>query len=86
MIVVKDWKKYLVDHLAKENDLDEIQEEWLDENGRLVLVDAADFLNRIFNVGTVHDDIQKCVKVEEYCEGHTGCKCSGCRELLRRMN
>jgi len=44
------------------------------------------FLNRIFNVGTVHDDMQKCVKVEEYCEEHTGCKCSGCRELLKRMN
>ncbi len=42
--------------------------------------------HRIFNVGTVHDDIQKRVKVEEYCEGHTGCKCSGCRELLRKMN
>jgi hypothetical protein len=25
-------------------------------------------------------------KVEERCEGHTGCKCSGCRELLKRMN
>jgi len=31
------------------------------------------FLNRIFNVGTVHDDMQKCVKVEEYC----GCPIRG---------
>jgi ribosomal protein L21E len=44
------------------------------------------FLNRVFNVGTVYDDMQKCIKVEEYCEGHTGCKCSGCRELLRKMD
>lgn len=41
MVVVKNWERYLVEHL-KENDLDEIQEEWLDENGHLVLVGAAE--------------------------------------------
>jgi len=25
-------------------------------------------------------------KNEERCEGHTGCKCSECREMLKRMN
>lgn len=54
-------------------------------NGTLQEAEAY-FLNQVFNIGTVYDDMQKCIKVEEYCEGHTGCKCSGCRELLRRMN
>lgn len=31
------------------------------------------FLNQIFNIGTVYDNMQKCIRVEEYCEGHTGC-------------
>jgi hypothetical protein len=44
------------------------------------------YLNKLFNLGTTSDNMQKCIKVEEYCEGHTGCKCSGCQELLKRMN
>lgn len=54
-------------------------------NGTLQEAEAY-FLNQVFNIGTVYDDMQKCIKVEEYCEVHTGCKCSSCRELLRRMN
>jgi hypothetical protein len=54
-------------------------------NGTLQEAEAY-FLNQVFNIGTVYDDMQKCIKVEECCEGHTGCKCSSCRELLRRMN
>ena len=54
-------------------------------NGTLQEAEAY-FLNQIFNIGTDCDNMQKCIKVEELCEGHTGCKCSGCRELLKRMN
>lgn len=54
-------------------------------NGTLQEAEAY-FLNQVFNIGTDCDNLQKCIKVEEHCEGHTGCKCSGCRELLKRMN
>ena len=37
-------------------------------NGTLQEAEAY-FLNQVFNVGTVYDDMQKCIKVEEYCEG-----------------
>ena len=31
------------------------------------------FLNQVFNIGADRDNLQKCVKVEEYCDDHAGC-------------
>ena len=40
-------------------------------NGTLQEAEAY-FLNQVFNIGTVYDNIQRCIKVEEYCKGGTG--------------